>query len=205
MEINHFNCLSIGVGGQGVIRATQILADAALLDKHSVRTAETHGMAQRGGSVTGYLRFGSEVMGPLIPKGGANIIMSFEPSEAIRAIPYANADTIMFVNIKPIIPLSVYQNKKIVYPSFEEMQTNLKKVTQKVLFIDAAELAIKAGSIKAANVIMLGVMLGSGALPLSRENLEKAIMDGVPAKALDINKKAFDLGIAKGEELKEKI
>lgn len=162
-------------------------------------------MAQRGGSVTGYLRFGSEVMGPLIPKGGANIIMSFEPSEAIRAIPYANADTIMFVNIKPIIPLSVYQNKKIVYPSFEEMQTNLKKVTQKVLFIDAAELAIKAGSIKAANVIMLGVMLGSGALPLSRENLEKAIMDGVPAKALDINKKAFDLGIAKGEELKEKI
>ncbi len=205
MEINQFNCLSIGVGGQGVISATQILANAALLDKYSVRTAETHGMAQRGGSVTGYLRFGEEVMGPLIPKGGANIIMSFEPIEAVRAIPYANSDTVMYVNIKPIIPLSVYQNKKITYPSFEEIRTNLEKVTKNVMFVDAVELAIKAGSVKTANVIMLGLMKGSGALPISRESLEEAIMNGVPAKAIEINKVAFELGMAKGKELKEKM
>ena len=86
MIINKFNILSVGVGGQGVIRITQILASAALKGNHHVRTAETHGMAQRGGSVSGYLRFGQHVEGPLIPSGQANIIMAFEPLEAVRNI-----------------------------------------------------------------------------------------------------------------------
>ena len=104
MENSHgYNILTVGVGGQGVIRATQILASAALEDGgNQVRTAETHGMAQRGGTVVGYLRFGPDVKGPLIHK--ANVILSFELSEALKNIKYADKNTSLFVSSDVIIP-----------------------------------------------------------------------------------------------------
>ncbi|MHA1584044.1 MAG: indolepyruvate oxidoreductase subunit beta [Promethearchaeota archaeon] len=203
MEITNFNCLSVGVGGQGVIRATSILAHAAMLDNLTVRTAETHGMAQRGGSVSGYLRFGSSVEGPLIPIGGADIIMSFELIEILRNIRYANKDTYILVNTTKIQPLSIYQNRNLKYPSLEEIRKNLENVTKHVLFINASKLAKEAGTVKAANVVMMGVIAGSGKLPLSIDHLKEAIMKFVPPKAREINEKAFELGMKKGAELKE--
>ncbi|MHA2474737.1 MAG: 2-oxoacid:acceptor oxidoreductase family protein, partial [Promethearchaeota archaeon] len=104
MELKNFNLLIVGVGGQGVISAIQILSWAALLDRYKVRTAETHGMAQRGGSVSSFLRFGKEVEGPLIPRGNCQIVLAFEASEAVRNFNYANSDTIFFINNKIIIP-----------------------------------------------------------------------------------------------------
>ncbi|MHA1719079.1 MAG: indolepyruvate oxidoreductase subunit beta [Promethearchaeota archaeon] len=205
MTIDKFNILSVGVGGQGVIRITQILASAALNEDHQVRTAETHGMAQRGGSVSGYLRFGRYVEGPLIPASQANIIMAFEPLEAVRNIKYVGKNTTVFLNKKSIIPLSIYQNKKLSYPKLGDIENNLKKITENVFYINAAELAEKAGNIKTSNVIMLGVLIGSGVLPLEEENLEKSILKYVPEKAKEINRVAFKMGIEKGRELKSKI
>jgi len=205
MNIDQFNILSVGVGGQGVIRVTQILASAALLDNYYVRTAETHGMAQRGGSVSGYLRFGNLVDGPLIPAGLTDIIMALEPLEAVRNIKYAGKKSIIFLNDKSILPLSIYQSKKIVYPEFDDILANLKKITQNVFFIKATELAEKAGNAKTSNVIMLGVLFGTGILPLSKENLEKSILKYVPAKAKDVNKIAFELGIEEGQKIRSEL
>lgn len=205
MNIDQFNILSVGVGGQGVIRVTQILASAALLDNYHVRTAETHGMAQRGGSVSGYLRFGELVDGPLIPVGFTDIIMALEPLEAVRNIKYVGKKSIIFLNDKSILPLSIYQSKKIVYPEFDEILANLKKITTNVFFIKATDLAEKAGNAKTSNVIMLGVMFGTGILPLSKENLEISIFNNIPAKAKEVNKIAFKLGIEEGQKIRSEL
>ncbi|TFH29532.1 MAG: indolepyruvate ferredoxin oxidoreductase subunit beta [Promethearchaeota archaeon] len=203
MEIDRFNTFTIGVGGQGVIRATHILADAALAEDHHVRTAETHGMAQRGGSVSGYLRFGKEVHGPLIPKQGAHIIISLEPSEALRSLNYADKNTYYFINTTKIMPLSIYQDRKLKYPTIEEIRTELSKITSHVHFIDATKLAEQAGNIKTMNVVLLGMVLGSGKMPLLRETLENSIKKFVPAKALDVNRRAFELGFQQGKKTEE--
>jgi len=193
----------IGVGGQGVIRGTHILADAALAEGHPVRTAETHGMAQRGGSVSGYLRFGKDVHGPLIPKHGAHIIIALEPSEALRAIQFANQDTYYFISSAPILPLSIYQDRKIKYPNVDSVKQELRKITPHVYSIDALKLAEQAGTEKALNVVMLGFASSSGSIPLKRETIEKSIEKFVPAKALPINKTAFQLGFEQGGKINE--
>ena len=196
--------LTVGVGGQGVVSFTNILAHTALLDDFQARTAETHGMAQRGGSVSGFLRFGKNVSGPLIPVGWAHVMVSFEPAEALRYIRYANKDTKIFVNTRIVIPLSVYQNrKKFPYPKVSEVEIALKKVTPHVHFFDAVALAEKAGNVKAVNVIMLGVLFGAGLLNLTRPHLEESILKFVPPKAYEVNKIAFQLGIDEGLKLKE--
>ncbi|MHA1192814.1 MAG: 2-oxoacid:acceptor oxidoreductase family protein [Promethearchaeota archaeon] len=136
MEIKKYNLLNVGVGGQGVIRAVQILSHAALLDGYKVRTAETHGMAQRGGSVASYFRFGSEVEGPLIPRGLTDVIMAFEASEAVRSFNYAGPSTFFFINEDLIIPPMIHQ-LGMEYPTIEEIQSFLKNVSLNIHFINA--------------------------------------------------------------------
>ncbi|MHA1673416.1 MAG: indolepyruvate oxidoreductase subunit beta [Promethearchaeota archaeon] len=203
MEIDRFNTFIIGVGGQGVIRAAHILADAALAEDHHVRTAETHGMAQRGGSVSGFVSYGKEVHGPLIPKQGAKIIISLEPIEALRSVQYANKNTYYFIDTTKIVPLSIYQNRKLKYPEIEEIRAELLKITPHVHFIDATNLAEQAGNIKTMNVVLLGLVMGSGKLPLLRETLENSIKKFVPAKALEVNRQAFELGFQQGAKTEE--
>jgi len=203
MENSHgYNILTVGVGGQGVISCTQILASAALADKNEVRTAETHGMAQRGGTVIGYLRFGSNVKGPLIHK--ADIMLSFELSEALRNIKYADKNTSLFVSSDVIIPPSVY-TYRIPYPEQEKTLEYLRKVTKYVHLIDAREMAEKAGNAKTSNVILIGVMLGAGKLPIKEESLKSAIAKFVPAKAKEVNEVAFKMGYELGQKIKEEF
>jgi indolepyruvate ferredoxin oxidoreductase beta subunit len=200
MEIKKYNLLNVGVGGQGVIRAVQILSHAALLDGYKVRTAETHGMAQRGGSVASYFRFGSEVEGPLIPRGLTDVIMAFEASEAVRNFNYAGPNTYFFINRELIIPPMIHQ-LGMEYPTVEEIQTFLKNVSLNIHFIDANELAIQAGNLQTMNVVMLGVLVGSGQIPISKETMLSAMMKFVPEKAKEVNKIAFNLGLKKGRSL----
>jgi len=200
MEIKNFNLLNVGVGGQGVIRAIQILSHAALLEGYKVRTAETHGMAQRGGSVASYFRFGSEVEGPLIPRGLSDVIMAFEASEAVRNFNYAGPNTFFFINKELIIPPMIHQ-LGMEYPTIEEIQTFLKTVSLNIFFINANELASQAGNLRTMNVVMLGVLSGSGQIPFNKETLLRAIMKFVPKKAQEVNKVAFNLGIEKGKSL----
>ena len=120
MEIKSYNLLNVGVGGQGVIRAVQILSWAAMRQGYKVRTAETHGMAQRGGSVSSYLRFGNDVEGPLIPRGKTNTVLAFEASEAVRNFNYAGPDTIFLINDDIIIPPMIHQ-MGMEYPSRDQI------------------------------------------------------------------------------------
>ena len=204
MEIKSYNLLNVGVGGQGVISAIQILSHAALLEGYKVRTAETHGMAQRGGSVASYLRFGSLVEGPLIPRGMADLVMAFEASEAVRNFNYAGLYTYFFINNQLIVPPQIHQ-LGMEYPNIEEIHTFLKDVSPNIFFIDANNLAREAGNLRTMNVVMLGVISGSGTLPIKVENIQEAIKLFVPKKAIEVNKLAFNLGLEKGRSLRREI
>jgi len=201
MEIKSYNLLNIGVGGQGVIRAAQILSYAALLEDYKVRTAETHGMAQRGGSVASYLRFGTEVEGPLVPRGKTDTILAFEASEAVRTFNYAGPQTVFLINNNIIIPPVIHQ-MGMDYPDIKQISEFLKNVSQNIYFINANEMAMNSGNPRTMNVVMLGVLLGSEAIPLKRESLVQAILSYLPTKVHDVNKKAFEMGIEKGKNIK---
>ncbi|MFX0148317.1 MAG: indolepyruvate oxidoreductase subunit beta [Candidatus Hodarchaeota archaeon] len=200
MEIKSYNIICVGVGGQGVIRVIQILSNAAMIEGFKVRTAETHGMAQRGGSVAAYLRFGTSVEGPLIPRGRVNVVLAFEMSEAVRNFNYAGPNTFFFINNRMIIPPMINQ-MKMEYPSDDEIYNFLKLVSPYVFFIKAEELAKKSGSIRAMNVVMLGVILGAGKIPIKRKSLEDSIFQFIPKKVHDINKEALQIGIEKGNSI----
>jgi indolepyruvate ferredoxin oxidoreductase beta subunit len=189
------------VGGQGVIRAAQILSYAALLENYKVRTAETHGMAQRGGSVASYLRFGSEVEGPLIPRGKANTILAFEASEAVRIFNYAGPETVFLINDKIIIPPQIHQ-MGLEFPKIAEIRDFLMDVSQNIFFINGVKIATDLGNARTMNVVMLGALIGLDILPLKKETLEKAIMSYLPPKLHDINRKAFQFGIDNGIDLR---
>jgi len=201
MEIKSYNLLNVGVGGQGVIRATQILSYAAILDDYKVRTAETHGMAQRGGSVASYLRFGTEVEGPLIPRGKTNTILAFEASEAVRIFNYAGPETVFLINENIIIPPMIHQ-MGMDYPNLTEIRDFLKNVSPNIFFIDGVKIATELGNLRTMNVVMLGALIGLEVLPLKKETLENAILNYLPTKFHDINRKAFKCGIENGIKIR---
>ena len=200
MENNNFNLLIVGVGGQGVISTVQILAWTALIEKYNVRTAETHGMAQRGGSVASFLRFGSIVEGPLIPKGQVQIILAFEASEAVRYFSYAGPKTLFLINDKIQVPPTV-NLMDIDYPNKDQILRFLKQITPDIFFINGTEEVLKVGNLRVLNVFMLGVLCGSERLPLKKENLINSIMLFVPKKAQEVNNLAFENGFKKGKSL----
>lgn len=185
--------LIVGVGGQGVIRASQILAWAALREGMNVRAAETHGMAQRGGAVVCYLNIGKNVEGPLFPKGTADIILSFEEVESIRNADYANQDTMFLIANTTLIPVGVLMNRKLSYPSQQEIEASLKKITKNVFFFDALDIAMKSGDARTANTVMLAYLLATNKLNIKKETLIETIKEFVPANAVEANLKAFDL------------
>jgi len=204
MEIERYNLLNVGVGGQGVIRAAQILSYAALLEDYKVRTAETHGMAQRGGSVASYLRFGTKVEGPLVPRGKTDTILAFEASEAVRIFNYAGPKTVFLINENIIIPPMIHQ-MGMDYPDIKQISEFLKNVSQNIYFINADEMAMNLGNPRTMNVVMLGVLLGSEAIPLKRESLVQAILSYLPTKIHNVNKKAFEVGIEKGKIIRRDL
>ncbi|MFX0081977.1 MAG: indolepyruvate oxidoreductase subunit beta [Candidatus Hodarchaeota archaeon] len=204
MELKSFNLLIVGIGGQGVIRTVQILAWAALLENYKVRTAETHGMAQRGGSVSSFLRFGNEVEGPLIPNGNSQVIIALEASEAVRNFRYANSNTIFLINNNIIVPPTVHL-LNMDYPELDSIKKFLGQVSSNVFFVNGHEEALKAGDIRTLNVYMLGVLLGSERLPIKHKTLENSIRRFVPQKAQIFNKIAFQNGIIYGKKIKEEI
>lgn len=198
MENSNFNLLIAGVGGQGVIIAMQVLTRAALLDNYRVRTAETHGMAQRGGSVASFLRFGDGIEGPLIARGNCQVILVLEASEAVRYFNYANIKTSFFINDKIIIPPTIH-SMDIEYPNIGIIQNFLSQVSENIFFVNGHEEALKVGNIRTLNVLMLGVLLGSGKLPIRREAIERSMMLLIPKKYHEINQIALEKGIEKGK------
>jgi indolepyruvate ferredoxin oxidoreductase beta subunit len=183
-----FDILIVGIGGQGTILASNILGEACLIEKRRVKGAETHGMAQRGGSVESHIRIDGQ-FGPLIPPGQADLLISFDLLEALRYSHYLKNGGRMVVNRHLVLPTSVY-NQKIPAPTEDEIITALKK--HALCLLDADAMAAEAGSPLSQNVVMLGA--ASRALPLKPESLLLAVRNLVPKKTVEINVKAFEMG-----------
>lgn len=181
----------VGVGGQGVILISEIIGRAALRAGIPVRAAETHGMAQRGGSVINHTRLGC-VYGPMVPEGGADILLALEPAEALRYGRYLSRGGVALVNTKPVLPTTVTTGQ-FRYPDIEEILAPLRSVAR-VIAINATEIAERAGNPQTANIVMLGAM--SRFMPIEEALLLDALRDSVPGKYIDANVRAFELGKA---------
>jgi len=186
------NIVLTGVGGQGVVTAANIIGKAAVRVGVNVFVSEVHGMAQRGGSVNCTVRLG-DVSGPLVPNGSADAVLSMEPSEALRYIGYTNKKTKIITDIVPVIPFTVATGDEK-YPELEKIFSELEKYG-KLYKIDAVKLAKDAGALVTKNVVMLGALAGADVLPFKSDVLLETILENVPKKYIDINKKAFGYGI----------
>ena len=183
------NILIVGVGGQGIILASEVMATVAMNKGFDVKQSEVHGMAQRGGSVSSNVRYGRAVSSPTIAKGEADVLLSFEMLESLRWVDYLSPKGVAIVNTQRIDPMPVASGKAE-YP--KQIEEDLRKRCHKLHLIPGQALAEKAGHIKAVNVTLLGVL--STILDFDKEIWEETIRGRVPAKTIDINFKAFNLG-----------
>lgn len=183
-----FDILIVGIGGQGTILASNILGEACLREGRSVKGAETHGMAQRGGSVESHIRIDGQ-FGPLIAPGQADLLLSFDLLEALRYSHYLREGGAMVVNRHLVLPTSVYMQN--LEASTEE--TIISELSRfRLCLLDADQIAQEAGSPLSQNVVMLGA--ASHAMPLKPESLLSAVKSLVPKKTIEINTRAFELG-----------
>jgi indolepyruvate ferredoxin oxidoreductase, beta subunit len=192
-KVKELNVIIAGVGGQGVVLLSEILGNAAVRDGLKVRGSEVLGMAQRGGSVFSNIRLGEDVFSPMTTDGKCDILMAVEPSEALRNIQYLNKTTTVVLNTRKVIPATVSMGKSK-YPETNQIYSELESAAGKVITLDAVEIAEKAGNRQTSNVVMLGALFGSGKMPIKLEIVKEAILERVPAKAADVNLKAFDMG-----------
>ena len=184
------NIMIVGVGGQGTLLASRILGTLLTNQGYDVKLSEVHGMSQRGGSVVTYVKYGQDIASPIIDQGEADIILAFERLEALRALPYLKKGGKMIVNDRAINPMPVITGATE-YPA--GIIDELKKHAD-VISLDALTVAEAAGSAKAVNVVLIGVLAGSTEIP--RDAWVDALKETVPPKFLDINLKAFDEGYA---------
>ena len=180
----------VGVGGQGSLLASKILGKAAMDMGCDVKVSEVHGMSQRGGSVVTYVRFGEEVYSPVICKGDADVIISFELLEAARWLPNLKNGGTIVTSTQQINPMPVIAGMAE-YP--DDILENMNALAVDVRAYDCAEIAEKAGNAKASNVALIG--LAADVLGFDIEVLRNAVASCVPAKALEVNLKAFDLAL----------
>jgi indolepyruvate ferredoxin oxidoreductase, beta subunit len=193
MSAKELNVIICGVGGQGVVLMSELLGGAAVKDGVAVKGSEVLGMAQRGGSVFSNIRLGSSVYAPLTPEGKCDVLVALEPSEALRNIGFLTDSSIVVLNSREVIPPSVFLGKSI-YPTLKEILATLNMATHRIVVLDANKLAQEAGSLQAANVVMLGALFGSGIMSIQAESVKDGIRKRFPAKAAQTNIKAFDLG-----------
>ena len=184
------NIMIVGVGGQGSLLASKLLGRLLLTRGYDIKVSEVHGMSQRGGSVVTYVRFGDKVYSPIIDKGEADVILAFERLEALRALPYLKKGGKIIVNDRAIDPMPVITGAAQ-YP--DGIIDELKRYAQ-VISLDALTLAEEAGSAKAVNVILIGVLAGTTDIP--HDDWIETLKATVPPKFLDINLKAFEIGYA---------
>lgn len=186
--------LIAGVGGQGTVLASRLIAAAAMEQGAFVRTAETIGMAQRGGSVVSHVRIAAEELSPLIPLAKAALIIAFEPAEAVRSLERLAPGGRCIVNTKPIYPISVTLQGAS-YP-LAEIQSHIQKQAPDSFFLDASALAQKAGGEKALNIVLLGAAIGFGLLPISLKQMADTIAQTVPTRFQEMNQRALQTGFA---------
>ena len=177
------NILIVGVGGQGTLLAAKVLGAYATLQGYQCKLSEVHGMSQRGGSVVTHVRYGQEIHTPVIWEGGADVVLAFEPLEALRYAHYLSPDGAVVTNVTPIPPLAVTTGK-IQYPDIQAQLPNAHRVA-------ATDLALAAGSVKCVNMVMLGAL--ARVVGLDYDVLVEAVKQSVK-KLVDLNLTALLLG-----------
>ncbi len=185
-----------GVGGQGTLLATRLVGEAALEEGLPVVVSEIHGMAQRGGVVESAVAVGN-LSSPTIADGEADILLAFEPLEALRALPKCHGRTVVVANTVPIVPFTVAVGQST-YPSMELIRSSLEAKVARVIWVDAVQTARKSGSERGANMVMVGVLAGTGKIPVSGKSWRKAMERVLPGTVLEANWKAFQSGFDLG-------
>ena len=192
--MNVFNILISGVGGQGVLLTSKIIAEAALLAGLDVKQSEVHGMAQRGGSVLSQVRFGDKVFSPIVTEGEADLLIGFEPLETARYLHFLRDDGAVIYNTRTIGTIGVSIGAQQ-YPA--DINEAVKGRVKKAMPFDGTQLAVEAGDKRTLNLVLLGAALPH--LPIKEQFILEAIMNTVPKKVLAINQKAFAAGRGQGK------
>ncbi len=185
------NFMLVGVGGQGTLLASSILAEVGLRAGYDVKKSEVHGMAQRGGAVSSSVRWGDRVYSPLIAPGEVDVLIAFERVEALRHVDSLRPGGLLLVNDHAIVPVTVTSGDAT-YPSREEIIAALQQVTTDITFVPGVNIAAQLGNARANNVVLLGVL--SRRLDVAREIWEQVIAARVPPKYKDLNLEAFARG-----------
>jgi len=195
------NFLLAGVGGQGTILASDLLVNVGLAAGYQAKQAEVHGMSQRGGSVVSHVRWGEAVYSPLVGAGEVDVYLAFEKLEALRHLNKIRPGALVLVNLEAILPVSL-TTSDVAYPDDEHVRATVAKATSRAMYVDAARMAVELGNARVANVIMLGALsqlMEQRSLTDGRLCLDiwlKAVAEGVPAKYVELNQKAFLAGRA---------
>jgi indolepyruvate ferredoxin oxidoreductase beta subunit len=189
MEEKITNILLVGVGGQGILLASEILAETFMLAGFDVKKSEIHGMSQRGGSVVSHVRFGREVFSPTVPEGEGDILFGFELLETCRALPLLRPGGTVVANDYRIAPPAVLLGQAG-YP--EDLAVRMRARFPDFLLVDGLQLARQAGDVRAANTVLLGAV--AKRLPIADAIWQQALQNMVPKKALEVNLKAFQMG-----------
>ncbi len=189
-----------GVGGQGTLLATTVLAEAAIRAGYHAVTSEVHGMAQRGGVVESTVMMG-DIKSPIISDGEADVLLGFEPVETYRAMRKCSRHSVVVSNDVPVIPYTVAIGKGL-YPNVENIFDFIRSQVKQLVTVSAQQLAEQAGSGLATNIVMLGALAKSGVLPIPKEAFEETIRTKTKAKFVETNLRAFDLAFGSTAENK---
>jgi len=190
------NIIITGVGGQGNVMASRVLS-AMLVDRGLMVTiGETFGASQRGGSVMSHIRVSARgTWSPQIPKGKADIVVALEPAEAVRVLAaYGHPGVIVLSNTRPVYPVGVITGE-LSYPSPGEIRALLEGISARLWLIDATDTAVRLGNPILANIVMIGALAGSGALPLTPEDFRAVMAQSLSGDKLEVNLKAFAAGM----------
>lgn len=187
-----YNIYISGVGGQGIIKTSTVIGEAAMKSNMPVVMSEVHGMAQRGGGVSTELKIG-DAYSPIIEKGSADLLISFEPIEALRAIPKISTKTSVVINKSPIYPFNL-RTGDISYPDIETVLKELNNKSMKVFALEADQIAKESGHTLSMNMVMLGAASAVNGFPIKKEIIIGSMGANLPDKSLDINLKAFEKG-----------
>ena len=190
-DVNYSIYIS-GVGGQGIIKTSVIIGEAAMLEGYDVVMSEIHGMSQRGGSVSTELKIGN-FKSSIVEESKADLILAFEPIEVLRGLNKANKDTTLIFNTFPIVPSTLTQTGET-YPDIDDIISNLKDNFDSVYPIEGNGLAIDAGSILSLNMVLLGACVANDSFPLSKETVETAMKHNLAPKFHEMNLKAIENG-----------
>ncbi len=193
--VENIQIIVAGVGGQGSVLISHVLAEAAIREGYSVRVGEKFGAAMRGGAVSSHVRIAKGEIAPVIPIGEADAIMALEPLEGLRAmVKYLKKGGVIVLNTTPLYPIDVNVGRAK-YPEVSKIIDEAKSLGFKVYHLDATSLAIQAGTARAMNSVMLGALYATGILPIKRETLIGTLKDYVPRGTEEVNEKAFKLGL----------